>query len=188
MARPGLEPGTPRFSVVRSKPSNPTEHPANKRVPQVASRARIPVDSILSLGIRAMTAISSPFPTELAFGRSRSRASSDPAFAGEGGSGRPGDVAGAAERLAQQPEAPAFRAWGDRRLRRPDAGSVVNAGVRIRAVGLLRVRRVWFADQCGTACARRSTASKRVVSCVPSQKGFVLEWPQRQRAIVSLTW
>jgi hypothetical protein len=32
----------------------------------------------------------------------------------------------------------------------------------------------------------RFTAAKFVFSCVPSQKGFVLEWPQRQRAIVSL--
>ena len=33
MARPGLEPGTPRFSVVRSQLSNDPENPANSRVP-----------------------------------------------------------------------------------------------------------------------------------------------------------
>jgi hypothetical protein len=32
----------------------------------------------------------------------------------------------------------------------------------------------------------RFSAAKFDFSCVPSQKGFVLEWPQRQRAIVSL--
>src|SRR5437773_10520704 len=36
MARPGLEPGTPRFSVVRSKPSNPAKTPANKWAPRAA--------------------------------------------------------------------------------------------------------------------------------------------------------
>jgi hypothetical protein len=63
MARPGLEPGTPRFSDVRSKPSNPAERPANQRVPQQPSQAAIPADSILSMGTRAMTAVLSPFPT-----------------------------------------------------------------------------------------------------------------------------
>jgi hypothetical protein len=32
------------------------------------------------------------------------------------------------------------------------------------------------------------TAAKFAFSCVASQNGFVLEWPQRQRAIVSSTW
>jgi hypothetical protein len=61
MARPGLEPGTPRFSDVRSKPSNRAANPANRRVESKVSRAWIPVDSILSMGIRAMPVVSSPF-------------------------------------------------------------------------------------------------------------------------------
>src|SRR5713226_7215355 len=61
MARPGLEPGTPRFSDVRSKRSNPAKTPANKAGAGAAWQVRIPADSILSMGIRAMTAVSSPF-------------------------------------------------------------------------------------------------------------------------------
>ena len=61
MARPGLEPGTPRFSDVRSRVSNRPTNPANKPVRLQACRARIPADSILSMGIQAMTPASSPF-------------------------------------------------------------------------------------------------------------------------------
>jgi hypothetical protein len=37
-------------------------------------------------------------------------------------------------------------------------------------------------------CLRAAYRCEVGFSCVPSHKGFVLEWPQRQTAIVSLTW
>jgi hypothetical protein len=46
--------------------------------------------------------------------------------------------------------------------------------------------RTWPNDQAGAPIAARFTAAKFVFSCVPSQNGFVFEWPHRQRAIVSL--
>jgi hypothetical protein len=63
MARPGLEPGTPRFSVVRSRLSNGRELPANKPISVRDARGRIFVNSILLPPIREMEGASSPNTT-----------------------------------------------------------------------------------------------------------------------------
>jgi hypothetical protein len=63
MARPGLEPGTPRFSFVRSKRSNIGEFPANTPVYVRAALGRMFANSILLPPIREMEGASSPNPT-----------------------------------------------------------------------------------------------------------------------------
>jgi hypothetical protein len=63
MAKPGLEPGRPRFSVVRSKRSNSGEFPANKAVYVRRRSGRMFANSILLPPIREMEGASSPNPT-----------------------------------------------------------------------------------------------------------------------------
>jgi hypothetical protein len=63
MARPGLEPGTPRFSVVRSKLSNGRESPANEPISVRDPLGRTFANSILLPPIREMEAASSPNET-----------------------------------------------------------------------------------------------------------------------------
>jgi hypothetical protein len=63
VARPGLEPGTPRFSVVRSKRSNSGELPANKPGSVRVALGGMFANSILSPPIREMAGDSSPDTT-----------------------------------------------------------------------------------------------------------------------------
>ena len=63
MARPGLEPGTPRFSVVRSESSNQPKTPAKRDAAYEARDAGILGNSLLFFPIRATDGASSPIAT-----------------------------------------------------------------------------------------------------------------------------
>jgi hypothetical protein len=60
MARPGLEPGTPRFSVVRAKTSNARETAGNKQLRRWRAVARNTANSWRFASIRETGQVSSP--------------------------------------------------------------------------------------------------------------------------------
>src|SRR4051794_5433419 len=60
MARPGLEPGTPRFSDVRASRSNPAKTPATRGIERRSRKRATPANSMLSSAIREMDGDPSP--------------------------------------------------------------------------------------------------------------------------------